>query len=408
MDDLATSLIRGLKEEATETQVNLEEACNKMLGDLKTKNPCLMDVHVEKLNDVDITILHDNNSNESKSWKEYHNQWHNRLIGQVSSALEKHLNQSVNESDLKKYLWIERKDKNNQLNGIYHAPKEEIDKIRRDWDDFRVKTVKETRDMFIQSINEQAQRIGQPIVPDIRITIVFPTSSTTNVLIYHAEAGVLQMDCIYRLPSVTLDTNVVIDMKRGKMLAPAELYKKYPMDLAVTQRIRDDLLLNPSDEQFLRDNNIRKIPAIMRCCYDSTSKRFLLNPEFDKPGCTEFFKMAESIIDGLKKNGENPPGYLDWDHLHAHYMSGRDIFVTEDKEILKAGCPLKELGIRVMTFEEFLRLIKNNGILLCIKNLQNSKTQSIQMQIEEREGANHLAGYDYVIALNDHKLRDEV
>ena len=61
-----------------------------------------------------------------------------------------------------------------------------------------------------------------------------------------------------------------------------------------------------------------------------------------------------------------------------------------------------------MTFEEFLRLIKNNGILLCIKNLQNSKTQSIQMQIEEREGANHLAGYDYVIALNDHKLRDEV
>ena len=64
-----------------------------------------------------------------KSWKEYHNQWHNRLIGQVSSALEKHLNQPVDDSDLKKYLWIERKDKNNQLNGIYHAPKEEIDKI---------------------------------------------------------------------------------------------------------------------------------------------------------------------------------------------------------------------------------------------------------------------------------------
>ena len=66
MDDLATSLIRGLKEEATETQVNLEEACNKMLSDLKTKNPCLMDVHVEKLNDVDITILFGDNSDESK------------------------------------------------------------------------------------------------------------------------------------------------------------------------------------------------------------------------------------------------------------------------------------------------------------------------------------------------------
>ena len=381
MDDLATSLIRGLKEEATETQVNLEEACNKMLSDLKTKNPCLMDVHVEKLNDVDITILFGDNSDESKSWKEYHNQWHNRLIGQVSSALEKHLNQPVDDSDLKKYLWIERKDKNNQLNGIYHAPKEEIDKIRRDWEDFQVKTVKKTRDLFIQSINEQAQRIGQPILPDIRITIVFPTSSTTNVLIYHAEDGLPKMDCIYHLPSVTLDTNVIIDMQRGKMLAPAELYKKCPMDLAVSHRIRDDLRLNPFDEQFLTGNNIRKIPAIMRCCYDSKSGRFLLNPEFDKPGSTEFLKMTESTIDGLRKAGGNPPEYLDWDHLHAHYMSDRDIFVTEDKAILNVGPQLKELGIRVMSFEEFVGLIENNGILLRIKNLEDSKTQSIQIQI---------------------------
>ena len=402
MDDLATSLIRGLEEEATEIKVETEEAINKVLGDLEAKNPQLMAADVEKLVNIDITILC-GNDNESKSWEEYHNQWQNRLIEQVSSALEKHLNQPVEESDLKKYLWIERKDKNNQLHNICHIPKQEMDKIRkirRDWEDFQVKTMKETRDRFIRTTREQARHIGQSVLPDIHITLVFPTSSTTNVLTYHAEAGSVKTNSLLRLPSVTLDANVIIDMKREKIPNPIELHKICPADLAVTHRIQDDLSLNSSDEQFLTDNHIRKIPSIMRFCFDSRSQRFLLNPEFDKPGCTEFFKMAESIIDGLRKTGENPPEYLDWDHLHAHYISGRDIFVTEDKDILKVSCQLKALGIRVMRFEELLKLVKKNGILVCFKNLENSNTQSIQIQIDEGEGANHLAGYDHVIALN--------
>ena len=399
MDDLATALIQGLEEEATEIKVETEKAINKALRDLKAKNPQLMAADVEKLVNIDITILCGNN-HESKSWEEYHNQWQNRLIEQVSSALEKHLNQPVEESDLKKYLWIERKDKNNQLHNICHIPKQEIDKIRRAWEDFQVKTVKETRDRFIRTTREQARHIGQSVLPDIHITLVFPTSSTTNVLIYHTEAGVQQMDHICRLPSVTLDTNVFLNMKCGRMLDPVELRKICPVDLAISHRIQDDLPLNSSDEQFLTDNYIRKIPSIMRFCFDSKSQRFLLNSEFDKPGCTEFFKMAESIIDGLRKTGENPPEYLDWDHLHAHYISGRDIFVTEDKKILKVGCQLKALGIRVMKFEELLRLIKDNGILVYFKNLEDSNTQSVQIQIDDGEGANHLADYDHVIALN--------
>ena len=169
------------------------------------------------------------------------------------------------------------------------------------------------------------------------------------------------------------------------MLSPVELRKKCAMDLAVTHRIRDDVLLNESEEQFIRNNYIRKIPSIMRSCFDSKSKRFLLNPEFDKPGCTEFLKLAESIIESFKHTGEKLPKYLDWDHIHAHYISGRDIFVTEDNEILNVACQLKELGIRVMRFEELLRSIETNGILLCPKNPAGSKIQSIRIQTEERE-----------------------
>ena len=158
-------------------------------------------------------------------------------------------------------------------------------------------------------------------------------------------------------------------------MAPAEIYKKCPVDLAVTQRIRDDLPFDSSDEQYLTDNCIRKIPSIMRCCFDSKSKRFLLNPEYDKPGCTEFLKIAESIIEGMKKNGGKPPEYLDWDHLHAHYISGRDIFVTEDSGILKIGSQLKVLGMRVMRFEKLLKYIRDKRVQLYTINPENPKIQ---------------------------------
>ncbi len=378
MDDLTTSLLRDLEEEATEAKVETEEACNKMLRDLHTNNPQLMAAEVKKLNDVNLTMFFGNSSAESKSWKKYHHQLEARLLKQISSEVGKFLNCPVEASELKKYL-VDSRNKNNELNGIVHGPKREIDKVRQICDDFQVRTMTEIRDMFIRVTIERARHIGQPVLPDIRITLLFPTSSTTNVLIYHAEADVVKADCIYRLPSVTLDTNVVLYMKKGKIVDPLELRKKCPVDLAVTHRIREDLKPLLSDEQFLTDNYIRKIPSIMRCCFDSRSERFLLNPEFDKPGSTEFLKMAESIIDDFKQTGENPPEYQDWDHLHAHYMSGRDFFLTEDKKILKINCQLKELGIRVMRFEEFLRLIEKNGILLYPKNPENPKIQSIQI-----------------------------
>ena len=387
MDELATSFLKGLKKEFTESNARLKEACDNALRDLENKAPQLMASQVNELKSLNIEIILGNDSNESPSWKEYYCQMENRFREQLSSALEKHLNQPITENELIEFVKINREDKNNHLNGIAFGPKQVIDEIKQDSDNWTIKTVIEMRDTFIQGVREQTARTGQPILPEIRITLVFPTSSTLNVLMYHAEADVVKVDCIVHLPSITLDTNEVLRMHRGEILDPLKLREKCPMDLAVTHRIRDDLSLNPSEEQFLEDGYIRRIPSIMRNSYDSKSRRFLLNPEFDKPGSTEFLNVAESIIEGLKPTGEHPPEYLDFDHIHAHYLAGRDIFVTEDKKILKLGSQLKDLGIRIMNFEELLRTIEENGIQWRVENPEESKPQRIKIQIAERDEA---------------------
>ena len=366
MDDLIDVLIQDLKEDATKSKVEMDRACDQMMRDLHTKNPELMKAKVEKIKNTDITICFDESSIASDNWGKIHNRVEDRILKQTSSEIEKFLNESVQDEDLKKHLWIERKEKNNQLQGIAHCPKQEIDRVRQACDDFRVQTIIGIRDRFRQVTIDSARNIGQVNLPDIRIILIFPTSNTLNILRYRTEAEVIKEEYIYSLPSVTLDTNVFLKIKRGESVDMREFRKTYLVDLAVSQRIREDIPLNPDEEQFLSDYYIRKIPSIMRCSFDSKAQRFLINPEFNKPGSTEFLKSAESIIDNFfKPRGETPPGYLDWDHLHAHYLSKRDIFLTDDKKILKIKDQLKEeLGIIVMSLEDFVKTFKSNDDLI--------------------------------------------
>ena len=362
MDDLIDALIHDVKEEATKSKVEMDRACDQMMRDLHTKNPELMEAKVEKIKSTDITICFDESSIASDSWGKIHNTVEDRILKQTSSEIEKFLNESVQDDDLKKHLWIERKEKNNQLHGIAHCPKEKIDRVRQACDDFRIQTITEIRDIFRQVTIDSARNIEQVNLPDIRITLIFPTSSTLNILRYRTEAEVTKEDYIYSLPSVTLDTDVLLKMKRGEVVDMQEFRKTYLVDLAVSQRIREDIELRPDEEKFLSDYYIRTIPSIMRSSFDSQAQRFLLNPKFNKPGSTEFLKSAESIINNFfTPRGEKPPGYLDWDHLHAHYLSERDIFLTDDQKILKIKGRLKdELGIIVMNLENFLNSFESN------------------------------------------------
>ena len=366
MDDLIDALIRDLKEEATKSKVEMDRACAQMMRDLYTKNPELMKAKVEEIENIGITICFGESSVASDSWGKIHNRAEDRILKQIASEIEKFLNESVQDNDLKKHLWIERKGKNNELRGIAHCPKQEIDRLRQVCDDFRMQTITNTWDRFRQVTIDKARNIGQVNLPDIRIILIFPTSNTLNILRYCTEGEVTKEEYIYSLPSVTLDTDVLLKMKRGEFVDMQEFRKTYLVDLAVSQRIREDIKLRPDEEKFLSDYYIRTIPSIMRSSFDSKAQRFLLNPKFNKPGSTEFLKSAESIINiFFKPRGETPPGYLDWDHLHAHYLSGRDIFLTDDQKILKIKDQLKEeLGIVVMSLEDFLNSFEGNEDLI--------------------------------------------
>ncbi len=365
MDDLINALIQDLKKEAAKSEVEMGRACDQIIRDLYTKNPELMKAKVESIENVSFTILFGEDSAVSDIWEKFHNQVEDRMLKRIIYKIEKFLNESV-QDNLKKHLWIEREGKNNQLQGIVHGPKQVIDELRQAYDDFRVQTVIDTWDRFRQVTIDNARNIGQVDLPDIRITLIFPTSNTLNILWYRTEGEVTKEEYIYSLPSVTLDTDVLLKMKKWESMDMQEFRKTYLVDLAVSQRIREDIKLRPDEEEFLSDYYVRTIPSIMRCNFDSKAQRFLVNPEFNKPGSTEFLNSAESIINKFfKSRGETPPGYLDWDHLHAHYLSGRDIFLTNDQKILKIKDQLKEeLGIVVMSLEDFLNSFEGNEDLI--------------------------------------------
>ena len=307
MDDLIDALIRDLKKDATKTKVEMDKTCDQMMRDWYADNPELMSAKVENIENVNVTILFGEDSAVSNTWERFHNQVEDRMLKGISSEIEQFLNKSIEHGHLKKHLWIEREEKNNELQGIMHCPKQEIDKVRQVWNDFRVQTIIGIRDRFRQVTIDNARNIGQVNLPDIRIILIFPTSNTLNILRYRTETEITKEEYIYSLPSVTLDTNVFLKMKSGESVDMQEFRKTYLVDLAVSERIREDIELRPDEEKFLSDYYIRTIPSIMRCNFDSKAQRFLLNPEFNKPGSTEFLKSAESIIDNFfKPRGETP------------------------------------------------------------------------------------------------------
>lgn len=156
---------------------------------------------------------------------------------------------------------------------------------------------------------------------------------------------------------LTIDTNVVQEYwrRQAKLRHVERLLdraKDGEFEVAVTGRIRDDIQTGPLAAKFgeLPELGIDETGSIFRLDMSITD-----GP--DVTGSAEFdvFHAVASRLAEQRVGKRRVPDWRDWDHLHAHHVHGRDIFLTWDKGILCLAPELKKnFGLVVMTPEDFL------------------------------------------------------
>lgn len=164
-------------------------------------------------------------------------------------------------------------------------------------------------------------------------------------------------------PKLTLDTNLLLEYwkqqdKREivkKLLLLAEQGK---IDLAVTARVHEDIPQPPLAEKLneLPELNINETGSVTRLGYWVLGRDMLGDEAFES-----FWVIA---CDLAKQRGKKPPDWRDWDHLHAHYLLQRNVFLTWDEGIICLSKYLREqFSVVVMRPEEYLRITDADNIV---------------------------------------------
>ena len=163
--------------------------------------------------------------------------------------------------------------------------------------------------------------------------------------------------------TVTLDTNIVQEYWRQRdKVAVVEtlldLAKRKLTDLAVTRRIYEDVPHSPLADRIdaLQEIGISVTGSVFRLDVSALGSGDMLGSDIA-------MDVFESVTESLASQGQPAPDWRDWDHVHGHYLSGRDILLTWDKDILRAAPQLKaQLQINIMKPEEFIAKLSSQGI----------------------------------------------
>ncbi len=158
------------------------------------------------------------------------------------------------------------------------------------------------------------------------------------------------------IPSVTLDTNLLHEYWKQRHKSEIVerlllLAKEAKIDLAVTARVHEDIPRPPLAKRLneLQELNINETGSVTRLGYWVLGRDMLGDPNFENywlPAC----ELA-------KQRGKKPPDWRDWDHLHAHYLLKREIFLTWDEGITCLSEELKSsFCIIVMKPERYLQI----------------------------------------------------
>jgi hypothetical protein len=160
---------------------------------------------------------------------------------------------------------------------------------------------------------------------------------------------------------LTLDTMILRDYwEKRKGLAFVEqlldLADAGEVDLAVTATIRQDV---PDDPMARR---IHELPEL-RIEETGTVARWGIAVWGRDMWASSKFEEFRLRLQSERQPGDSPlPGVQDWDHLHAHMLLGRDVFLTRDGAILRLRGTLRsEFGIVVMSPEEYLEARAERG-----------------------------------------------
>ncbi len=153
---------------------------------------------------------------------------------------------------------------------------------------------------------------------------------------------------------LTLDTSLLLEYwkdqnKRAVVERLIDLSRGAHVDLVVTARIREDVPRPPLSERIdqLAELNVQEGPSVTRLDFWGLGRDVL--------GDDVFVAVSQQLNEELGRMGRNPPDWRDWDHLHAHFLSGRSVFLTWDGRILEIATELHDrLGIDVKAPEAWL------------------------------------------------------
>ena len=341
--------LKEFKAELDRDHAEFKASVQNSLVKLIDQNPQIMDLKVEAINEIKISLILGHLPPKGVML-EYLQQEQSRIYRELCSQAEAQTGRPVSLYEM-------------EFSPLT-LPLSEIDRFERLWDKTRIEMAKERLRCFLMCANNSIPE-AQTFRPDIQICLYMPDPRGAQKFVYVESKGEVLVDEIIKPPTVTLDTNVVIEWweDQAKIEYVNELLefgKSFKIDLAVTERISDDIPEPPLADKIneLPNLNIHDIGSVIRFGPWKVGIDVAGNKVgIDVAGNDEFKRFLDSpaVVKKLNQmNAEKRPDWRDWDHLHTHYRYKRDYFLTWDKGILHFADELqKELGIIVRKPDTF-------------------------------------------------------
>jgi len=155
------------------------------------------------------------------------------------------------------------------------------------------------------------------------------------------------------VPRLTLDTSLLLEYLKAQARkdvteALLDLARDGKVELAVTARVREDVPGEPLASEIDKLEEITQTGSVTRLDYWVLGR--------DQLGSDDFAAFEKELDERRARTGVKVPDWKDLDHIHAHFLQGRDVFLTWDKAIVGlAGEFRNRFGIFVSRPDDYLR-----------------------------------------------------